>query len=51
MKAKILMMPLAGMILLAACKGSGNYEVGNTSADSVSVSDVMTTENISKTSP
>lgn len=46
MKAKILMMPLAGMILLAACKGSGNYEVGNTSADSVGVSDVMMTENM-----
>ena len=40
MKAKILMMPLAGLILLAACKGSGNYEVDNTSTDSVAVSDM-----------
>lgn len=38
MKEKILMMALAGMVLLAACKNRGNYEaLNNSAADSVSV--------------
>lgn len=39
MKAKILMMMLAGA-LLAACKGSGNYESMDGMADSVATTDV-----------
>ncbi len=43
MKAKILMMMLAGA-LLAACKGSGNYESMDSMADSVSTADINLTE-------
>jgi len=38
MKTKILMMLMAGIVLLAACKGKGNYEaINNSTADSVSL--------------
>ena len=43
MKAKILMMMLAGA-LLAACKGSGNYESMDNVADTVVTTDVNLTE-------
>ena len=43
MKAKILMMMLAGA-LLAACKGSGSYESMDGMADSVATADVNLTE-------
>jgi hypothetical protein len=44
MKTKILMALLAGSALLAACKGSGHYEVANTSssADSASITQADT---------
>lgn len=37
MKNKILNLLLAGVVLLAACKGSSTYETDNSAADSVSV--------------
>jgi hypothetical protein len=37
MKAKILIMLFAGIIILAACKGRGNYEAGKAEADSVKI--------------
>ncbi|MGF7081746.1 DUF4349 domain-containing protein [Mucilaginibacter sp. UYCu711] len=37
MKNKILNLLLAGVVLLAACKGSGNYETDRSSADSIAV--------------
>lgn len=40
MKNKIANLLLAGVVLLAACKGSSNYETDNTKADSVSVKGV-----------
>ncbi|RYZ99573.1 MAG: DUF4349 domain-containing protein [Sphingobacteriaceae bacterium] len=43
MKAKILMMMLAGA-LLAACKGSGNYESMDSMADSVGTADINLAE-------
>jgi hypothetical protein len=37
MKNKIFKLLLAGVVLLAACKGSGNYETDRSSADSIAV--------------
>ncbi|MES2378057.1 MAG: DUF4349 domain-containing protein [Bacteroidota bacterium] len=45
MKNKMLNLLLAGVVLLAACKGSSNYETDRSSADSVAVSQADTTAN------
>lgn len=48
MKAKILMMMLAGA-LLAACKGSGSYETMDNVADTVATTDVALEPKLVKT--